>query len=1031
MPLSLSVLWGSIAVLSLAFLHPLRAWSAEPVSEWPTFMHDESRSGLSKEQLDLPLLQVWVYRAAKAPQPAWPPPAKQDFWHNKFGLKARVTFDRVFHVVSDGSRVFFGSSADDQVRCLDLATGRVVWTFFAEGPVRLAPTLADGRVYFGSDDGRVYCLDAVDGGQRWEYQVAKRNRRMPGNGRIISTWPVRSGVLIDDNVARFAAGLFPSQGAFQFLVDRDTGKLLSKTDLSFSPQGYMRRQGDELMLATGRTAPAKLDRAQRSGTSAAASLGPVPADYPFALIGAGDLRIAGGDGKVAVLRADDRSVMDTLNVDGKGYGLAVAGGALLVSTDQGCVYCFRPRAVGAQPINEQPFEPEIKDAGPVGVGVVAEPRMVTRSVSEGLQRPGTASLAHASGYDDIDAAQQVWPKELMEVCTAAADCVLAKTKIDQGYCLIYGSGEGCLAYEIARRTRLKVVGIDPDKARVARSRTAIDRLGLYGRVSIHQGSLERLPYASLLFNLVLSERALVDAAVPGNVQEVSRVLRPCGGIAMIGHPAVTRASGAAGGDHLDNWVAGQSGWKRSDDRGTWATFVRPPLEKTGEWTHIYAEPGNTACSQDQLVKPPFRIQWFGEPGPRDMVDRHHRTVPPLFCNGRLFVPGNECVFAVDAYNGTIFWKHDIPGFRRIAALRNGGNMAATDNRLFVAAKESCHVFDAQTGALLRKHTAPSAEDESTQDWGYVAVMDQRLYGSGTRPGASYGEHSRAAIGNAYYDRRAMVTSTCLFCRDAKTGKPVWLYRANRGAILNPTITIGDGRMYFVESGNAATLAAKSGRSTLAELLGEGADLVALDLQSGQEAWRRSVDFSKLEHQLTLCCTRGLLVAVGSRNNRASAKARPTAWYDTHVFAAANGETIWHATRNHGYGAGGSHGEQDHRPAIVDDTIYVDKAACNMATGLPKEFQYTRGGHGCGAFSSSADGLFFRAANPTMFTLSDGTRTKLTHVTRPGCWINIIPAGGLVLIPEASSGCTCNFSVQTSLALVPAAVEGVEWGGVVE
>jgi hypothetical protein len=48
----------------------------------------------------------------------------------------------------------------------------------------------------------------------------------------------------------------------------------------------------------------------------------------------------------------------------------------------------------------------------------------------------------------------------------------------------------------------------------------------------------------------------------------------------------------------------------------------------------------------------------------------------------------------------------------------------------------------------------------------------------------------------------------------------------------------------------------------------------------------------------------------------------------------------------------------------------------------------------------------------------GGPQRLTKVTRPGCWINIIPAGGLVLIPESSSGCTCGFPLQTSLAFVP-------------
>ena len=38
--------------------------------------------------------------------------------------------------------------------------------------------------------------------------------------------------------------------------------------------------------------------------------------------------------------------------------------------------------------------------------------------------------------------------------------------------------------------------------------------------------------------------------------------------------------------------------------------------------------------------------------------------------------------------------------------------------------------------------------------------------------------------------------------------------------------------------------------------------------------------------------------------------------------------------------------------------------------------------------------------------------------RPGCWINIVPAAGLILIPEASASCVCNYPLQTSMAFLP-------------
>ncbi|MFP6880171.1 MAG: hypothetical protein VCA34_04440, partial [Roseibacillus sp.] len=49
--------------------------------------------------------------------------------------------------------------------------------------------------------------------------------------------------------------------------------------------------------------------------------------------------------------------------------------------------------------------------------------------------------------------------------------------------------------------------------------------------------------------------------------------------------------------------------------------------------------------------------------------------------------------------------------------------------------------------------------------------------------------------------------------------------------------------------------------------------------------------------------------------------------------------------------------------------------------------------------------------------------KIANVSRPGCWINMIPASGLLLIPEGSSGCICSYPIQASMAFRPGAVVG--------
>ena len=100
------------------------------------------------------------------------------------------------------------------------------WTFFTEGPVRLAPTVAAGRVYAGSDDGLVYCLDAKDGRLVWSARAGAGATRILGAGRLMSLWPVRTSVLVDGGVAYCGSGIFPARETSVAAFDAATGKPL-------------------------------------------------------------------------------------------------------------------------------------------------------------------------------------------------------------------------------------------------------------------------------------------------------------------------------------------------------------------------------------------------------------------------------------------------------------------------------------------------------------------------------------------------------------------------------------------------------------------------------------------------------------------------------------------------------------------------------------------------------------------------------------------------------------------------------------
>lgn len=72
-------------------------------------------------------------------------------------------------VVADG-RVYFGSS-DERLYALDAKTGAVQWAFKSGGMIHAAPALAGKALVFGSWDGAVYALDAASGRQLWRYQT--------------------------------------------------------------------------------------------------------------------------------------------------------------------------------------------------------------------------------------------------------------------------------------------------------------------------------------------------------------------------------------------------------------------------------------------------------------------------------------------------------------------------------------------------------------------------------------------------------------------------------------------------------------------------------------------------------------------------------------------------------------------------------------------------------------------------------------------------------------------------------------------
>ena len=183
-----------------------------------------------------------------------------DGWSKVHNLTNRQVFDKAFHVAVVDGAVFFGSSVDDKVYCLDAGTGASRWEFFTEGPVRLAPTVVEGRVYVGSDDGYVYCLDAATGNLIWKHAPGGDQRRIPGNERMISPWAIRTGVVVHDGRLYCGAGVIPSETVYLCALRADNGDEIWKTSMNDLPaQGYLLASSSRLYVVTGRDRPLVFD----------------------------------------------------------------------------------------------------------------------------------------------------------------------------------------------------------------------------------------------------------------------------------------------------------------------------------------------------------------------------------------------------------------------------------------------------------------------------------------------------------------------------------------------------------------------------------------------------------------------------------------------------------------------------------------------------------------------------------------------------------------------------------------------------
>lgn len=870
-----------------------------------------------------------------------------------------------------------------------------------------------------SDDGHLYCLKAATGELLWKKRGGPNERMVLGNDRLISHWPARGGPLVADDVVYFAAGLWPSDGITLYALDAATGRVRWCNDQSGSismpqphgganaesgvaAQGYLVMAGDQLLVPTGRAVPAAFDRVDgkfryfhlqqnghKGGTTTLAvgsaffnsgllfdaptgalleSVGPgalaafargvvrstdqeliaarfvdkqksdrkggviryqglerlwsVPnVSGGRALIAAGNSIVVGGPKQVSVVDAASQKVVRSFDVEGTPHALAAAGGRLYAGTDRGMIYCY--------------------DSDPRG---------------------GSPALLEPRPADP--------PRAEDALAAAAAKEIVGKSGVTEGYCVDLGCGDGALAFELARRTRLQIYAVEADAGKVALARRRLDAAGLYGvRVTVHQADPAACPYPRSFANLVVSGRSVTGEGAGVPAEALLRLQRPFGGAACIGKP------------------------------GAMEKTVRGPLAGGGSWTHQYADPANTSCSSDAHVRGPLSMRWFRD-SDFEMPQRHGRGPAPLFLEGRLIVEGLNGIRAVDAYNGRPLWEFALPRVLKpfdaehlMGASGTGSNACVTADGVYVHTGTRCLRLDPATGAKLAEFEPPAVPGGKPGTWGYLACEGGTLFGSLVRDDHlvkwRYGKSDMS---------EQFTESTALFALDAITGKLRWTYTA-KSSIRHNAVAIGAGRVFLIDRPVAEIdwITAEKGRA-VEHPKGE---IVALDAKTGAVLWRSAEDVF------------GTLLVAGVAHDALLMAYQPTAFRlpsekggQLAVLRASDGKRLW--DKKAAYSS---------RPVLIDRTIYAQGGGWDLLTGDDRKFDLKRS-YGCGQMACSAHLAVYRSATLGYHDLASSAGTTNYGGIRLGCWINAIPAGGLVLAPDATTGCQCSYLNRAWIALEP-------------
>ena len=1013
-----------------------------------------------------------------------------------------MQFDVVCEPVVLGRRMFVPSMVSDSVSAINIHTGDELWRFHAQGPVRLAPVAWRDRVFFASDDGHLYCVNAKDGKLIWKHRGlpdGRQDRKILGNDRLISLWPARGGPVLADGAVYYAAGLWPANGIFIYALDANSGKEIWRNEDSdfiprllkdharsfnagFAPQGYLTVLGDHLVVPNGHAMPGILDRRTGKRRQLPSFWGGRAglAKGSWMTTGRDSLLFSGGDVFDLTLlvgnsRNESRLMMDPANLKDWGpHRVPVIGPDAIYASTPRLTVDLHPQVgkPSSRTVSDGISGIEAWDLNPLRNDVKQEPaRRIARNGEAPHDEKSTAPIQEQNPLDAklkkqvATRLRQRWsiesdllihlksgsrlygssdgyvaaldlslsgvsPKETWRaklqgtvVSMLSASGMLFVVTSDgaihafgaevpnrepklvgheksdpeilpKRYCIALGAG----SFEHAQKTDSRIILVDDDPQTVGRLRKDLDASSTTrARVSVHHGDPLSCPLPPWIGSVIVADQR-TTLRIASDLQSLPRVIRrlnPYHGELWL--EADERDHDALVESLADVNISGLT--TRRDEIWT-KISCRGGVPQSGDWTHINGDASSARVIQEGSVQGPLEMLWFGGGIDANLLPEwdftHARLAPPLVCNGRMFVQFPPEIHAVDIYTGIPQWSMQ---FDKVE-LETGGNKDPGlyfRPRSFISAVSEDRLYIVTT-----PNTVSVAEVVEPADSNRLIAVDPATGNVLYELNSPKGEHWRDVKSEG--NQLILSTSQRVLSLDPSNGKKLWEHSCESEAL---EFVLGRGKAMILDLKSPNLQLRRRGMES-----NKRGHLVAVDIETGHVAWRTEI--SPRRHT-------GSVLAFSVEHDAAIVVIDQSMTR----FRGSDGRQVWNSSVSEKSGAKqpvrGVVESGRFRPLLLKDQIlsgdggeaYAWKDGGQVPSPVPPGWN----GRGCTQILGTTSLLTARTANATYFDLQTCKMYEILGV-RVGCTNSLIPSGGVLTAPYYAQGCSCNYALPSSFALVP-------------